>query len=303
MGPRPRRTLNAFERMQNCFLHYLRPYYLLQYAGFLFWFYARDSLVAGTWGRRTMEEEQWLDDLTGADISGLSREVQIFICWGLICFVRMLKGGGGAGEMGDNMLYYGRACTVVAAFIADWYIPLYLTVWWIALFMFTSEPAYEVPNKKFTKLDRVALNALFEPHPADSEKGQTYYFVNVWASWQKAGASKQFNTLFAELSAQYSNSFCKFAKVDAGRGAFQDFVRECKIDTSAMSKQIPSLILFKNGKEIRRLPVDNEGSYLSAYTREQIERHFDMRKIGEQTQKLSDEIRRRYTNKEPKKTR
>eukprot|EP01062_Namystynia_karyoxenos_P056354 TRINITY_DN47304_c0_g1_i1.p1 TRINITY_DN47304_c0_g1~~TRINITY_DN47304_c0_g1_i1.p1 ORF type:complete len:328 (+),score=143.02 TRINITY_DN47304_c0_g1_i1:91-984(+) len=284
------RALTQGARLQASFLHFLRPYYLLHYVGFIAWFVVRDLLVSDNFGFRSMEEEQWLEELTGDDLSGVSREMQIFVCWFVIVFVRGLKARSITEAVG-TALFFGKASVCVAAFIADWYLPAYFLAYWLLLFFVAGEPAFEAPNKKFTKMDKRALAGLWEEHPAGSDKAQTYWFINVWASWQKAGASKQFNSTFADLSAEYANTFCRFVKVDAGRPQFQEFIKELQIDNSATSKQVPCLLLFKNGKEVQRLPLDNQGSYLHEYSRAQLEQHFGIKRIGEQTEKLAAEQR------------
>ena len=127
------------------------------------------------------------------------------------------------------------------------------------------------------------FDIVFTSVDPSKEQADVYWFINVWASWQKSGASKHFNPVFAEFSAKYTNEFCKFTKIDAGRAFAQPVIQKLQIDDSALSKHMPSMILFKNGKEVKRLPEKGktEVSYLHEYTPAQIARYFDMDKIYE----------------------
>ena len=119
------------------------------------------------------------------------------------------------------------------------------------------------------------FDVVFTPQAPETEAAQTYWVINIWASWQKSGSSRKFNPVFAELSAKYSNDFLKFTKVDAGKIGGQPVIKKLGIDDSALSKHMPSVLIFKNGKEVKRLPENKkEVSHLHQYTQDQIERYF-----------------------------
>eukprot|EP01064_Diplonema_japonicum_P025341 TRINITY_DN3663_c0_g4_i1.p1 TRINITY_DN3663_c0_g4~~TRINITY_DN3663_c0_g4_i1.p1 ORF type:complete len:297 (+),score=69.51 TRINITY_DN3663_c0_g4_i1:38-928(+) len=274
----------ALARLQ----HFLKPYYVAHYMGFALYAYLRWMLENGEI-ERTEEEMLWYTELTGGDMPGVSREVQIWICWGMIVMSRAMRFKD-IGELVGSAFQFGKACVVVSLFIIDWYLPIYFVVLWFVIFCVTSEPSFETPRKKLIKMDKKRMfDIVFTPHEEDTDQAQVYWFINVWASWQKSGASKQFNPVFAELSARYSNDFCKFTKVDAGRINNQTVIKKLGIDDSALSKHMPSLVCFKNGKEVQRLPLmKKEVSRLHEYSIEQIEHHFGFNKIFEETKKKTD---------------
>jgi hypothetical protein len=56
----------------------------------------------------------------------------------------------------------------------------------------------------------------------------------------------------------------KFGKVDVGR--YPDAAKKYNINDSSMSRQLPTVILFKNGKEITRRPAaDNRGKLVKFF--------------------------------------
>ncbi|KAJ9455498.1 Thioredoxin-related transmembrane protein 2-like protein [Diplonema papillatum] len=281
--------LPSADLLQAQMLHYLRPYYVLNFSTFALFGYAR-WLLANDMLPRTPEEEVWYSDLVGADLSGVSRESQIWLCYVLILVTRLLRYGDFQ-SLVSSALLFAKAAIFASLFIADWYLPFYFVGIWVVLFLFTSEPSFETPRRKFVKMDKKKMfDVVFQSVDESKEQAQVYWFINVWASWQKSGASKKFNPMFAEMSARYSNDFCKFTKIDAGRLGGQQIVKKLKIDDSALSKHMPSMVLFKNGKEIQRLPVigRSDVSYLHEYTLEQIEKHFNLPKIAAETKKQTE---------------
>jgi thioredoxin-like negative regulator of GroEL len=56
----------------------------------------------------------------------------------------------------------------------------------------------------------------------------------------------------------------KFGKIDVGR--YPDAAKKYNINDSSMSRQLPTVILFKNGKEVTRRPAaDNRGKLIKFF--------------------------------------
>ena len=80
------------------------------------------------------------------------------------------------------------------------------------------------------------------------------WFIEFYAAWNPA--SIDFASVFAELSAKYGLDNLKFGKVDVARSP--ESATKYKINTSFLSKQLPSLVMFRDGKEYVRRPVVND---------------------------------------------
>eukprot|EP01060_Flectonema_neradi_P015177 TRINITY_DN21856_c0_g1_i1.p1 TRINITY_DN21856_c0_g1~~TRINITY_DN21856_c0_g1_i1.p1 ORF type:complete len:298 (+),score=42.50 TRINITY_DN21856_c0_g1_i1:90-983(+) len=264
--------------------HFTKTYYLLHYIAFAAYAYVRWNLTEMD---RTPEQEQWLGELVGPDMSGMSREVQIWGCYIMILITRAMRFES-VTELISSAIGFAKPVICISLFIVDWYLPAYFAMTWIVLFFVTSEPSFETPNRRFVKLDATKMfDVVFTAADKEKERSQVYWFVNVWASWQGGGASKKFNPVFAELSSEYTNDFCKFTKIDAGRVNSQPIIKKLAIDDGAFSKHMPSMILYKNGTEIARLPQKGKknASRLHQYSKEQIIRFFEMERIKEETMK------------------
>ncbi|XP_013404667.1 thioredoxin-related transmembrane protein 2-B isoform X2 [Lingula anatina] len=89
-----------------------------------------------------------------------------------------------------------------------------------------------------------------------SKDKRVTWLVEFYAAWSPACVN--FAPVFSELSAKYSLDNLKFGKLDVSR--FTEEAKEYGVDNSSWSKQLPSLILFENGKEKMRRPhVDHAG--------------------------------------------
>ncbi|WP_095108922.1 thioredoxin TrxC [Pseudomonas sp. Irchel 3E20] len=76
---------------------------------------------------------------------------------------------------------------------------------------------------------------------ASQIKGDLPLLVDVWADW--CGPCKSFAPTFAQAAAQLSGK-CRFAKLDSEANP--------QLSGQLAIRSIPSLILFKNGREVAR---------------------------------------------------
>lgn len=76
------------------------------------------------------------------------------------------------------------------------------------------------------------------------------WVIGFYAAWSPACIS--FAPLFAQISSEYALTNLKFGKLDASR--YPEIAKKYNIDTSTWSKQLPTVILFQEGKEKSRLP-------------------------------------------------
>lgn len=91
----------------------------------------------------------------------------------------------------------------------------------------------------------------------ESDK-RVVWIVELYTAWSPPCID--FSHIYSELSNKYSLNNLKFAKVDLSRSP--DTATKYKINTSTLSKQLPTLIMFKNGKESMRRPVVNQNGKL-----------------------------------------
>ncbi|CAF3682598.1 unnamed protein product, partial [Rotaria sp. Silwood1] len=124
------------------------------------------------------------------------------------------------------------------------------------------------------------LHFLFFPPPEPTGKTNIFYyrannldneiradprltwFVCFYAPWSPP--CQNFSSVFVDLSTRFGDlKTFKFVKFDVNR--YQAEAAKFKIDTSTFSKQLPTVILFQDGKEVKRRPqIDVKGRVLDA---------------------------------------
>ncbi|KAK2170317.1 hypothetical protein LSH36_3g10056 [Paralvinella palmiformis] len=110
------------------------------------------------------------------------------------------------------------------------------------------------------------------------------WLIEFYAAWSPQCVS--FAPTFAELSAKYTLDNLRFGKMDASR--YTSTAQGFKIDTSSWTKQLPTLILFQNGKEIRRRPaITPQGKVISkfVFSEENIIKDFELNELYLQCKK------------------
>jgi thiol-disulfide isomerase/thioredoxin len=111
------------------------------------------------------------------------------------------------------------------------------------------------------------------------------WLIEFYAAWSPH--CSHFAPAFSEMSAKYSLDNLKFGKIDITR--YPDVAQKFQVDTSSWSRQLPTLILFQNGKETRRRPViDSKGQVLAKFifNTENVIRDFEFNELHMQCKKV-----------------
>jgi len=126
----------------------------------------------------------------------------------------------------------------------------YLFICLVTMVVFP-EPAYDGPEN-ITYFRGPFLGQELE------RDNRVTWIVEFYAAWSPPCV--EFVPAFAEISNKYSLDNLKFGKIDVSR--YPDVAKEYNIDVSAMTKtrQLPTLILFENGKEKMRKPFIDAAS-------------------------------------------
>lgn len=133
------------------------------------------------------------------------------------------------------------------------------------------EPTYSGPDNVIYFR---SLNGLDEELTKDQDCMWLIAFYTVWNP-----ACVNFAPVFAQLSNDYYLDNLKFGKIDIGR--YPDAGKKYQVSDSSMSKQLPTLILFKQGKEYMRRPIaDTKGKLIRfLFSQENIIAAFDLKNV------------------------
>jgi thiol-disulfide isomerase/thioredoxin len=199
------------------------------------------------------------------------RETEILFFTVVIIVFRTRKQGA------INMLpYVGTACmlaklgNVILFFYSD---PIYGVAFIVSCLLhllLLPEPSYRGPEHV------LYFRGIDLEEELKSNK-QVIWLVEFYAAWNPTCID--FASTFSELSAKYNLQNLRFGKVDLARNP--DSAEKYKINTSPLSKQLPTLILFKNGQEEDRRPLVASNGKLVAFsfTFENVVATFDLNNI------------------------
>jgi thiol-disulfide isomerase/thioredoxin len=138
-------------------------------------------------------------------------------------------------------------------------------------FVFLPQPAYKGPEN---------IQYLRGCH-LDNEiqrDSRITWLVCFYVPWSPP--CSDFEPVFAEISNKFAGlSNFKFAKYNAN--LFPEVAKKYNINTSPLSKQLPTLILFRNSAEVKRRPfIDSKGNVFKfLFSYENVVKEFDLNTI------------------------
>ncbi|GAB6030213.1 hypothetical protein CHUAL_005885 [Chamberlinius hualienensis] len=103
------------------------------------------------------------------------------------------------------------------------------------------------------------------------------WVVSFYAAWSPACINLA--PVFAELSSEYVLENLKFGKLDVAR--YPEVAKKFYVNDSSLSQQLPSILIFKDGKEFERRPlVDSKGHLQKFYfTMDNLKAAFDLNNL------------------------
>lgn len=171
----------------------------------------------------------------------------------------------------NTLFTYSKVANIVLYWREGPIHVIIFVLFWFLHFVFIPQPAYKGPQN-IVYLRGSHLNDQLERDP------RITWLVCFHATWSPPCADLE--PVFAEISTKFSGlNNLKFAKFDCN--LYPDIAGNYQVSTSPISKQLPTVILFQNGKEVKRRPhVANGGSvYKFIFSYENMVKDFDLNKI------------------------
>ncbi|KAM3723250.1 Thioredoxin-related transmembrane protein [Dirofilaria immitis] len=161
------------------------------------------------------------------------------------------------------------------------------------------------------------VHSVFYPEPACAESESTVIYNNAelyeeiqrntkmtwliyfYTSWSPN--CKHVSPVFAELSDRFHLPNLRFAKLDVGKWSQE--ANRFRINVHPTSKQLPTISLFKEGKEIQRRPaVHNRRALPFVFTKENCILAFDLINLYEECRlRMTKHDKEQLKNEQPKK--
>ncbi|BES89414.1 Thioredoxin [Nesidiocoris tenuis] len=166
---------------------------------------------------------------------------------------------------------YTKVANAILWFYQDIRMGLIFAVLFVLCGLLLPEPTYTGPDK--VTYFRTAAGLEDE---VNRDKRVTW-LVAFYTAWNPNCVNMA--PVFAQLSADYDLENLKFGKIDVGR--YPDAAKAYKVNDSSLSKQLPTIILFKDGKESLRVPAfDSQGKLKKFFfTEDNIKAAFDLNNL------------------------
>ncbi|KAG5347007.1 TMX2 protein, partial [Acromyrmex charruanus] len=166
---------------------------------------------------------------------------------------------------------YTKGANLILWFYADVRMGILYAFIFILFALVLPEPMYQGPENVIYLR---GANGLQEELQRDT---RVVWLVAFYTAWNPACVT--FAPIFSELSAEYALENFKFGKVDVGR--HPDAAAKYHVSDASTSKQLPTLILFKDGKEVERRPyADHKGKLVKfLFSLDNIKAAFDLNNI------------------------
>lgn len=171
----------------------------------------------------------------------------------------------------SSSFVYTKIANLILWFYADIHLGIIFVIVFILCGLILPEPTYQGPeNVTYLR----GLTGLQDELNRDS---RVIWLVAFYTAWNPACVN--FAPIFAELSGEYALDNLRFGKMDIGR--HPDAGVKYNVSDASTSKQLPTLILFKEGKEIERRPhTDHRGKLIKfLFSVDNIKAAFDLNNI------------------------
>lgn len=206
------------------------------------------------------------------------RDVEIMIFAALVIVVKNRKWKTSK-EYISNLFLFSKCTNFLLLFRQDLRWGFMYAFVCMILFIAFPEPSYAGPDNisyfRGSGLDEALI-----------QNPKKIYLVEFFAVWSPQ--CSRISSLYAKLSLRYGNDYFKFGKLDATK--YEKVAEKFKIDCSVSSKNLPTLILFEDGKEKMRRPVIKSNGTATAYsfTEENLIRDFNLNEIYAATKDKKD---------------
>lgn len=227
-------------------------------------------------------------ELGDKDFLGFTREASIYVSLGLLLIAR-----GFSAPTLDAYLataFKGVAATLLLClWFMDRTMFRYFGSIYMAVLVLCPQPRFQYPSSIITLnhqsfLTRIANNTY-----------KSFYVVWVHATWSPR--CTQLAPVFADLCRRLRHPRVQFAKLDVGR--WGEAAKLLDVAVAATSKQLPTVIVYRQGKEWARIPKtvgdhgDIEHRWRSGFTAKDLWAELKMEEASKEAEKWEDAARQK----------
>ncbi|RZC42547.1 thioredoxin-related transmembrane protein 2 -like protein [Asbolus verrucosus] len=223
--------------------------------------------------KRTPGLCNYLFNVQECEFDGRETEILFFLI--IVVMIRSRKSGSVSMiSYLSSSFVYTKVANLILWFNADFLMGIFYGIIFILGALIFPEPAYSGPDNVIYFRGVQGLDEEL------SRSKDRYWLITFYTVWNPACVN--FAPIFAKMSTEYNLDNLKFGKVDVGR--YPEAGQKYYVNDSSLSKQLPTTILFKDGKEaVRRPMIDSKGTVAKFFfSSENVKAAFDLNNLYEQ---------------------
>lgn len=173
-----------------------------------------------------------------------------------------------------TIFMFSKLLSMVLFFRQNALLAVIYTIFCLLHVAFLPEPTYSGP-----KFITYFQGNNFEEEIRNDQR--ISWVICFYAAWSPTCVN--FSPVFAQLSAKYHLDNLKFGKIDINR--YTDIAQKFRINHGSMSKQLPTVMLIQNGREVARQPeIDSAGNLVRkfVFTEDTVMREFNLNEVYQQ---------------------
>lgn len=240
-------------------------YYLSNYAALLVFLYLYRHRIRPQALSDPVTEKRLLE----MGYSGVTHEKEI-VGMVVLAYLLKLKRRRNFDEAWNGLLVHGSILSILLIYQAGNYTLMYgFLIVYGAMMWVVAPPPYGGKSQVIPLNPYIFSSQIREKF--DAAVSHVVVFNTPWAS-----DCRFFEPVFADLSVAYTSATKKFASIDLE--TYPELATEFGIDITTASKQLPTVILFYKGQEVRRLPpFSDEGKVLKTMMdKKNLTRYFEL---------------------------
>jgi thiol-disulfide isomerase/thioredoxin len=210
---------------------FLRPYYLFNAALLLSYVALRVKVLDP-------------GELGMVDPFGFTREGQIYFSLALMLFVRTLSAATIDAYIASAFMFSRVAVLVLLWFMADTRVVLLYLTLWVLIYILYPQPLFKHPKSI------LVLNSATFDQRVTKSKVKTINVVWFHTTW--SARCTQLAPVLAGLADKYHHVRLRFSKIDCSR--WPAVAERHGISLAATSQQLPTVVCFRQGLEVARIP-------------------------------------------------
>lgn len=190
------------------------------------------------------------DDFLPESIAS-NREVQIMTLGAIAITIKYLKSPTWEVFFLNFFFFFKSSCITLLYFSDTWLMLWYLNMCFISWMLF--KMPFTMHENKFSQFCSVTE---FETEVLNKKTNWVFLFYSPVNNECIAT-----NSLWCDLSVKYSTNGLKFAMVNIDQSRF--LAQRCVVECDSYSRQLPCLVVYSEGKEVKRFPPVGKNGELS----------------------------------------